>query len=54
MELPCLIVLGPLEESAIWIDEIPPEEIHVSSHGRSTAQSSAYQDPLGIIKGPNR
>ncbi|XP_028398981.1 exocyst complex component 2-like isoform X2 [Dendronephthya gigantea] len=45
---------GPLEESAIWIDEIPPEDLHTSSHGHSTVKSSGYQDPLGIIKEPSR
>ena len=47
-------ILGPLEESAIWIDEIPPEEIRTNSRGRSTTQAVGYQDPLGIIKEPNR
>jgi hypothetical protein len=45
-----ICISGPLEESAIWIDEIPPEELRTSTHGRSTTQSLANQDPLGIIK----
>lgn len=43
-------VLGPLEESAIWIDEIPLEEMHRANHGHSITQISGYQDPLGITK----
>ncbi|XP_046839315.1 exocyst complex component 2-like isoform X2 [Xenia sp. Carnegie-2017] len=41
---------GPLEESAIWIDEIPLEEMHRANHGHSITQISGYQDPLGITK----
>ena len=44
---------GPLEESAIWIEELPPEDI-LQRGSHSVAQTSGYQDPLGVIKEQTR